>query len=413
MAVSTPEADSRFPILDSEARRERASSLAQLTLHVTQITDDFAHVERIPRLSSSRLENDVEHSYMLAVLAPELARALGLDLDIAKIREFALVHDLLELKVGDANTFDLTPTELVEKERRELEALEELLGELPELTAASLKEYEAQDTPEAVFVRMVDKLLPLAVDVVGDGVRVLREDFGVDTLEELVDSHDKLHGRIADKFGERFPDLVAVHAALCEIVEKKYAASAHNDLSVEKTRGPNETELKYLIDLDKLPIDIDLNETKSKQLRQGYIAIGADGSETRVRETNNGEKFELTIKSPGMVSRPEQNISISQEMFEGLWRQTEGRRIFKTRHYIPYDEYTIELDIYEGKLAGLVTAEVEFDGRPTEAMIRATTFEQNPPEWFGENVSRVLKYKNHMLAQQPPRGTLELGSKEA
>lgn len=410
--MTEPTPNIRFPILDSEPRKEVAGKLAQLALKVSKLTDDFAHIDRIPRLSSSRLENDAEHSYMLSVAAPELAHMLGLKLDIDKVRRFAIVHDLLEIKVGDANTFDLSPQELEEKELREKAVLDEFKNELPAETAKDLEDYERQDTSEAVFVRMVDKLLPLAVDYTGDGVRVLREDFGIETVEELIESHDKLHSRIAEKFGDTFPDLVAAHAILCEIVEQKFADGIEDAHTVEKERNPDEVEVKYLVDLNDLPNDIDLETVRSKYLTQGYVAIGADGSETRIRDTDH-QKFELTIKSPGMIKRAERTIPITKELFEGLWLQTEGRQVFKRRFYIPHGDLMIELDIYEGDLAGLVTAEVEFDGRPTEAMIRAATFQKNPPKWFGENVSHLLRYKNHMLAQQPQHKVFELGSKNA
>jgi adenylate cyclase len=256
---------------------------------------------------------------------------------------------------------------------------------------------------------MVDKLLPLAVDVTGDGIRVLREDYGVASYEELVISHNALHTRIAEKFGSDFPDLVAAHAVMCQIIEQKYLDTVNDQKGEEKLRNPTEIERKFLIDLDALPEAIDLSDVKRSRLRQGYIAIGADGSETRVRSFD-GERFELTTKSPGMISRDEQTIKLSEEMFEGLWGQTDGRRVEKTRYYIPLDQLTIELDVYEGHLEGLVTAEVEFDGRRTEAMVRATTFE--PPEWFGEDISEDSRYKNHSLAKQLPHDPITLGAKK-
>jgi CYTH domain-containing protein/5'-deoxynucleotidase YfbR-like HD superfamily hydrolase len=398
----------RFPVLEDEGRWRVASELAVIALRASQLTEDFSAVERIPRYADGRRESNVEHSYMLAIAAPEMAKALGLNLDIDKVRRFALSHDLIELKVGDVATFDLTPAQLAEKERLERAAKEELCTELLQLTAEDLREYERQNTPEAVFVRMVDKLLPVAVDITGDGVRVMREDYGVTDQEELKSSHAALHARVAEKFGDDFPDLVAAHAILCKLFEDKYLETVADMKTEERPRNPTEIELKYLVDLDKLPDTIDLNEVKKEHIHQGYIAIGADGSETRVRSYNH-ERFELTIKSPGMIARDEQTIKLTKEMFDSLWLQTSGRQIVKTRHYIAIDGMTVELDIYEGRLQGLVTAEVEFDGRPTEAMVRATTFE--PPEWFGENISEDERFKNHSLAERLPHDPIPLGSK--
>jgi len=66
--------------------------------------------------------------------------------------------------------------------------------------------------------------------------------------------------------------------------------------------------------------------------------------------------------------------------------------------------------VYEGALEGIASAEVEFGGRPAEAMIRAKTFE--PPAWFGKNISEDRRYKNHSLAHQLPHDPTPLGSKE-
>lgn len=319
-----------------------------------------------------------------------------------------MVHDLLELKVGDVATFDLTAPQLAEKARLEQVAQQELYAELPPQTARDLEEYEQQDTPEAVFVRMVDKLLPVAVDITGDGVRVMHEDYGVASYEELQRSHAELHARLAEKFADDFPNLVAAHAVLCQKFEAKYLESVEACSAEEKPRNPTEIELKYLVELGDLPAEIDLSSLEKTHLRQGYIAIGIDGSETRVRSFDN-EKFELTTKSPGLIARDEQTIKLSQEMFEALWHQTAGRLVIKTRYFVPLGRDTIELDVYAGHLEGLVTAEVEFDGRPTEAMVRATTFE--PPAWFGKNISEDARYKNHNLAQRLPHDPIPLGAK--
>ncbi len=398
----------RFPILEEQLDVNIVNDLADLALKASQLVDDFSGVERIPRYADGRRENDAEHSYMLTIAAPEMAQTLGLDLDIDKVRRFAVVHDLLELKVGDVATFDLTPAQLAEKERLEQAAKEELFAELPRQTGQDLHEYELQDTPEALYVRLVDKLLPVAVDITGDGVRVLREDYGVINDEMLGQSHQALHGRIAEKFGSQFPELVAAHAVLCKVFEAKFQQANREAEAVEKPRNPTEIELKYLVDLDELRANLDLDSYPKKHLRQGYVAIGTDGSETRVRSFDN-KRFELTTKSPGMIARDEQTVKLSREMFEALWHQTAGRLVAKTRYYIPSGQNTIELDIYEGHLEGLVTAEVEFDGRTTEAMIRATTFE--PPEWFGKNISEDSRYKNHNLAQHMPQNPIPLGSK--
>lgn len=394
-----------------EQRLPQARAIGDIALYASQLTDDFSNIERIPRLADSRRENDVEHSYALAIAAPAIAEQYYPELDADKVRRFALVHDLLEIEVGDVATFDLSKAELEEKNRREQVAkriVPERLSKISPAIATALEEYEKQDCDEAVFVCMVDKLLPVAVDITGDGLRIMREDYGVTNLEGLEGSHNQLFARMQAKFGKDFPDLVAAHAVLAVDFEKKYRDNPTETLKIrEITRGPVETELKFLV--DSLPADLELENIPRMVLRQGYVVVTSDGAETRIRSFDN-ERFELTVKSAGTVQRGEQTIKLPREMFEVLWSQTVGKRVEKTRYLIPYGKNTIELDVYEGHLTGLITAEVEFSGRAADAEVKATTFE--PPKWFGRDVSKDRRYKNQNLAHGLPREPVNLGAKQ-
>lgn len=199
---------------------ERAESAAGIVLNLGDVAMRFSRVERVPRYADGRRESDVEHSFMLGLVAPELAACLELDLDIAKVYQYAAVHDLIELKTGDVATFLLDHGEIESKEETERLALRELLDELPPYTAAILEAYEQQADIESRFVRMVDKLLPIVVDIIGDGVRVMREDYGVTGSEQLRQCHEQLHRRIGERFGEEFPELLEVQASLMMMFEE-------------------------------------------------------------------------------------------------------------------------------------------------------------------------------------------------
>lgn len=392
--------------------REFLAKLAQRAIATSELFDQFARVDRIPRLSNGDRENDVEHSFLLATIATDLAQELRPDLDVNRIRQFSLVHDMLEIKTGDVATFSTSPEEQAEKERREKEALDELLAELPPLEAEALREYEKQDTPEACWTRYVDKMLATLVDITGQGVRVVEEDFGVTSLEKLCDEHGRLATKYHNMFGNEFPELDQLYALFSYLFEERYAQEIQNDRkdnSPERPHQLKEVERKYLVDPENIPVD--LENCQRAELKQGYLAISADGSETRIRSFGDGKRFELTVKSSGTVIRDEQNIKITEEMFDTLWPLTSGARVEKTRYYIPLvdehgREYTAEFDIYKGHLEGLATIEVEFGGRETDASVRADTFK--PPEWFGKDVSGDKRYKNRSLASQQ-HGFLSLG----
>lgn len=254
------------------------------------------------------------------------------------------------------------------------------------------------------------------MDVVGQGVRVIEEDYGISTLEDLKKAHTNLIANFDRRFGEEFPELVQLYTHLARDFEDKYKEEKAKKPEVKLPERPNqlvEVERKFLIDPEALPFD--LEDFEHTAIRQGYLAIGDDGSETRIRDFGNDQRFELTVKSGGTVAREEKNIKINSKSFESLWPLTSGRRIEKTRYYIPYvdpdgHKHTIELDVYHGPshLNGLCTAEVEFEGRKTEATLRADTFQ--PPEWFGEDISSNPSYKNKSLASHSPHNPMNLGN---
>lgn len=149
-----------------------------------------------------------------------------------------------------------------------------------------------------------------------------------------------------------------------------------------------EIERKFLV--PELPPG--LGRWPATRIEQGYIAIGGDGTEVRVRR-RDGDVV-LTVKGGGGLSRAEEEIGIDAERFARLWPLTEGRRLEKTRHLIPAGEgLNIELDVYSGALTGLAVAEVEFASEEA-----ADAF--GPPAWFGPEVTDDARYKNQRLASE-------------
>jgi CYTH domain-containing protein len=75
-----------------------------------------------------------------------------------------------------------------------------------------------------------------------------------------------------------------------------------------------------------------------------------------------------------------------------LWPLAEQMRIEKRRHLVPVDGLTAEVDVYEGPLAGLVLAEIEFRSQAESRHFQA-------PAWLGEEVTGEDRYSNRRLAE--------------
>jgi CYTH domain-containing protein len=132
---------------------------------------------------------------------------------------------------------------------------------------------------------------------------------------------------------------------------------------------------------------------RAEHIRQGYL--GVEPVEVRIR-SRAGRAHELTVKSIGGLSRTEVNVELTPEQFEELWPLVQ-RSIEKERTAFALGERTVELDVYGGRLAGLVVAEVEFG---SEAEAQAFT----PPVWFGREITTDGRYRNAALAaaEAPP-----------
>ncbi len=146
-----------------------------------------------------------------------------------------------------------------------------------------------------------------------------------------------------------------------------------------------EIERKYLV--KELPKH--LEQYPVKVISQGYL-----NTDPVVRVRRSNDKYTLTYKGKGLMVREEYNLPLNKEAFDHLVTKIDGILIQKRRYLIPLDEkHTIELDIFEGELAPLQLAEVEFE---TEE--EANSFV--PPEWFGEDVTFSTAYHNSTLSKR-------------
>ncbi len=111
-------------------------------------------------------ESDTDHTVALGIIGASLAKKMYPDLDIGRVTQFALVHDLVEVYAGDTPTLVLRGSGeefFREKEGRETEAFERIKNEfggefswIPE----TIEQYERLDTKEARFIKVLDKVLP-------------------------------------------------------------------------------------------------------------------------------------------------------------------------------------------------------------------------------------------------------------
>jgi len=111
----------------------------------------------------SRRENSGEHSWHLTLYALVLADQAGQNVDINRVIRMLILHDLVEIDAGDTPIHG--PQDSAAQAKAELVAADRIFGLLPTDLATDLRglweEFEAAETPDAVFAKSLDRVQPV------------------------------------------------------------------------------------------------------------------------------------------------------------------------------------------------------------------------------------------------------------
>ena len=107
---------------------------------------------------------------------------------------------------------------------------------------------------------------------------------------------------------------------------------------------------------------------KHTEIKDVYFPAAAEHAKLRIRHA--GDSYELTKKTQldpnDAGQQQEENVALTAEEFAALARG-DGRRLHKTRYYVPYNGLIAEIDIFHDDLDGLVIIEFEFDSPEAKA----------------------------------------------
>lgn len=128
-------------------------------------------LRRTPLVDASRFENSAEHSWHLLLSAMVMREHAGGDVDLWRVFELLVVHDLVEIDAGDTFAYDLEGQKT--KAAREEAAAERLFGLLPPDQAAGFRalweEFEERETPASRFANALDRFQPLILNAHANG----------------------------------------------------------------------------------------------------------------------------------------------------------------------------------------------------------------------------------------------------
>lgn len=148
---------------------DRLKQQIQFILEIDKLKQVFRQSYLI---DGTRFENDAEHSWHLAVMAMLLKEyAMDASLDLSRVLEMVLAHDLVEVYAGDTYVYD--EARCKDQHEREEQAAEKLFGLLPTDQGTKFRalwdEFEAKETPEAQYAASLDRLQPILLNYYSQG----------------------------------------------------------------------------------------------------------------------------------------------------------------------------------------------------------------------------------------------------
>ena len=164
----------------------------------------FAFLNEADRLKSvlrattlvdgSRPENSGEHSWHLALYALVLADQAAPGVDINRVIRMLLIHDLVEIDVGDVPIHSQNGQAHASAATlaAEAKAADRIFGLLPPDLGTSLRalwdEFEAAQSPDARFAKSLDRVQPVMANLMSGGGTWATYNVTLDQLEARVGS---------------------------------------------------------------------------------------------------------------------------------------------------------------------------------------------------------------------------------
>ncbi len=281
-------------------------SIAELILRFGRVDRATRHPDGI------RPESDTDHTVMLAVLALEIAHAHPeADLRPGLLAELALAHDLVEAYAGDTDTAGgLNPDAKAAKAYRETRALAQIRTLGTRWIERAITVYERQDTPEARFLRYLDKITPKLTHTLNGCATARQRGRSLQSLRED-------HQRQGAELRAQYPEWADLLGPLFD------AASAACENAMDGPR--NLAEVKALAAREH---DVGCICGKSRSWHMGLSGMGVCRSEAGADVSRTGG-YRPAFKEPAspVLAAQLRGEAIADEQIENerLWE--ENRRL--------------------------------------------------------------------------------------
>ena len=151
-----------------KSNNERMNQQLLFTAEIDKMTDVLRQTVLI---NKSRRENDAEHSWHIAVMAMLFSEYASEPVNIGRVVQMCVVHDLVEIEADDTFAYDVQGN--IGKAEREKEAADKLFSKLPEdqghMIRSLWEEFDAMETADAKYAACMDRLQPFLHNTLTEG----------------------------------------------------------------------------------------------------------------------------------------------------------------------------------------------------------------------------------------------------
>jgi putative hydrolase of HD superfamily len=189
---------------------------------VAELVLDFAKVNRATYFGDGlRPESDTDHTVMLSVCACALAEQLYPHLDLGKVAQFAVMHDMVEAYAGDTDSFGINEKSKIDKDEREHESMVKIQDKFNVVfpwIGKTIEKYESLDTQEARFVKTIDKAMSKLTHILNNGQYFKNRNL---SQEDFVRDYTTVVRTAEQKYGAEFPEVISMLEELMEEARRK------------------------------------------------------------------------------------------------------------------------------------------------------------------------------------------------
>lgn len=151
-----------------KTKNERLNKQFEFTIEIDKMCDIL---RRTVLINKSRRENDAEHSWHIAVMAQLFTEYTKEEINVGRVVQMLVVHDLIEIYAGDTFAYDVKGNE--DKEEREKLAADKLFAILPEDQGKQIRllweEFDAMETSDSKYAACMDRLQPFLNNTLTNG----------------------------------------------------------------------------------------------------------------------------------------------------------------------------------------------------------------------------------------------------